>query len=77
MKVMHEGEVVMTFPQSKNRLRRLYEWLRLTYYRYCLWTAVYVMTTGEQIFVNGLALVIISLLVYKLLVSCLRQYGFY
>lgn len=77
MKVMHEGEVVMTFPQSKNRLRRLYEWLRLTYYRYCLWTAVYVMTTGEQIFVNGLALVIISVLVYKLLVSCLRQYGFY
>jgi len=74
---MHEGEVVMTFPQSKNRLRRLYEWLRLTYYRYCLWTAVYVMTTGEQIFVNGLALVIISVLVYKLLVSCLRQYGFY
>jgi len=67
----------MTFPQSKNRLRRLYEWLRLTYYRYCLWTAVYVMTTGEQIFVNGLALVIISVLVYKLLVSCLRQYGFY
>ncbi|GJD05744.1 hypothetical protein Gasu2_01960 [Galdieria sulphuraria] len=46
MKVMQEGEVLMAFPHSRNRLLRFYEWLRLTYYRYCLWTAVYVMTTG-------------------------------
>lgn len=67
----------MTFPHSKNKLKRFYEWLRLTYYRYCLWTAVYVMTTGEQIFVNGLALAIVSLVAYKLLASCLRHNGLF
>ncbi|EME32876.1 uncharacterized protein Gasu_02270 [Galdieria sulphuraria] len=77
MKVMQEGEVLMAFPHSRNRLLRFYEWLRLTYYRYCLWTAVYVMTTGEQIFVNGIALVVVSLVAYKLLASCLRHYGIY
>ncbi|GJQ12890.1 hypothetical protein GpartN1_g4681.t1 [Galdieria partita] len=77
MKVIHEGEIVMTFPHSTNWLQRFYEWLRLTYYRYCLWTAVYVMTTGEQIFVNGMALLIVSLVAYKLLASSLSRYGFY
>eukprot|EP00871_Galdieria_phlegrea_P000594 jgi/Galph1/1535/GphlegSOOS_G221.1 len=43
-KVMREGEMRTSFPHSRNTIKRFWEWLCLTYYRYGLMTGVYVMT---------------------------------